>query len=58
MFGSVWPVCLLAASYEEVLDMARSMVITRLGSVAEQAVFRNNAADFYRLEITGMATPA
>ena len=50
MFGSDWPVCLLAANYEEVLSTARTLVTRSLGESAEGAVFGGNAARFYRLE--------
>ena len=50
MFGSDWPVCLLAASYEEVFTTARALVLDKLGKGAEAAVFGDNAARFYRLE--------
>ena len=50
MFGSDWPVCLLAASYEEVLYNDPDLVLDRLGKGAEQAVFGDNAARFYRLK--------
>jgi L-fuconolactonase len=53
MFGSDWPVCLLAASYEEVMTTTRALVLDNLGSSAEQAVFGGNAARFYRLEPGG-----
>ena len=48
MFGSDWPVCLLAATYAQVVDVAR----TTLGSLtpAERAaVFGVNAVRIYRL---------
>ena len=50
MFGSDWPVCLLAASYEEVFTTARALVVDKLGKGAEQAVFGDNAARFYRID--------
>jgi L-fuconolactonase len=50
MFGSDWPVCLLAASYEEVIATSRDFVTSRLGSAALAAIFGGNAARFYRLE--------
>ncbi len=50
MFGSDWPVCLLAGSYEEVLRTTRALVLDKLGSSAEEAVFGCNAARFYRLD--------
>jgi L-fuconolactonase len=53
MFGSDWPVCLLAAGYEEVLATTRTMVTDKLGKGEEQAVFGGNAARFYRLEPAG-----
>jgi L-fuconolactonase len=50
MFGSDWPVCLLAASYEQVLSATRTLVVSNLGTGAEEAVFGGNAARFYRLQ--------
>jgi L-fuconolactonase len=50
MFGSDWPVCLLAASYEQVWSVARTLVRNRLGEGGEAAIFGGNAARFYRLE--------
>ena len=51
IFGSDWPVCLLAASYEQVVTTTRALVEDRLGSAAEEAVFGGNANRFYRLEV-------
>jgi L-fuconolactonase len=51
MFGSDWPVCLLAASYEQVWSVTRTLVTECLGTEAEEAVFGRNAARFYRLEV-------
>jgi L-fuconolactonase len=50
MFGSDWPVCLLAANYETVIRTTRDLVTSSLGNAAEQAVFGDNAARFYGLE--------
>jgi L-fuconolactonase len=50
MFGSDWPVCLLAASYEEVIETTRDLVTSSLGNAAEQPIFGGNAARFYGLE--------
>jgi L-fuconolactonase len=50
MFGSDWPVCLLAANYEEVIRTTRDLVTSSLGNAAEEAVFGGNAARFYGLE--------
>ena len=49
MFGSDWPVCLLAASYDEVLSMSWEFVTAVLGTAALEPVFGGNAARFYRL---------
>jgi L-fuconolactonase len=49
MFGSDWPVCLLAASYDEV----KHALLEALGSISpgERAeIFGGTAARFYRLE--------
>ena len=48
MFGSDWPVCLLAGSYDQVLEAAQSM----LASVSEEdrsRIFAANAVEFYRI---------
>jgi L-fuconolactonase len=48
MFGSDWPVCLLAASYTQVLDLVREYFSTF--SLAEQdLIFGGNAVRFYNL---------
>jgi L-fuconolactonase len=49
MFGSDWPVCTLAATYGEVLDMARA-AIAELSGAERDAVLRGTAARFYGLE--------
>ncbi len=48
LFGSDWPVCLLAASYEQVLDLARAACL-RLSPPQRYSVFAGNARRFYRL---------
>jgi len=48
LFGSDWPVCLLAATYSEVLDAAR-VTLAGLSSEERAAVFGGNAAAVYRL---------
>ncbi len=48
MFGSDWPVCLLAGSYESVFELAQNYA-ARLGADAEAKVFGGNAAKFYGL---------
>ncbi|MBC7932893.1 MAG: amidohydrolase family protein [Rubrivivax sp.] len=48
MYGSDWPVCLLAASYEEVLDSFQSL-LAELSDEERSRVLGKNAAEFYRL---------
>jgi L-fuconolactonase len=48
LFGSDWPVCLLAATYGEVLDAARA-ALAGLSSDERAAVFGGNAVAVYRL---------
>jgi L-fuconolactonase len=48
MFGSDWPVCLLAGSYDQVFEAAQSM----LAGVSEEdrdRIFADNAVEFYRI---------
>jgi L-fuconolactonase len=52
MFGSDWPVCRLAASYEEVFQLVNDY----LGGMPEEArekFFGKNAARFYRIKAPG-----
>jgi len=51
MFGSDWPVCTLAASYAEVLDLARGALSSRLGPDELAAVFAGNTITFYGLDV-------
>lgn len=48
MFGSDWPVCLLAASYDEVLTSARQLV-SGLTAAEQAAVWGQTARTWYRL---------
>lgn len=48
MFGSDWPVCLLAGSYERVFEVVQNYV-GRLGTDTEAKFFGGNAAKFYGL---------
>jgi L-fuconolactonase len=50
LFGSDWPVCLLAASYDRVLALAER-ICERLLPAEMEAVFRRNAVRVYQLEI-------
>jgi L-fuconolactonase len=49
MFGSDWPVCLLAGSYDQVAAALQAIVKPRLDKQDEIAVFGGNAARFYKL---------
>ena len=50
MFGSDWPVCLLAASYEQVVQAARH-ALQDLDAAELEAVFGGNAIRVYRLSV-------
>jgi L-fuconolactonase len=52
LFGSDWPVCLLAASYSEVYDAA-SAALGELGNEDRAAIFGANARLVYRLDEAG-----
>lgn len=49
MFGSDWPVCTLAGSYQQVIEAARD-VLSSLRPHEAEAVFGGVARDFYRLK--------
>ena len=49
MFGSDWPVCLLAGSYERVVAACEATLSRRQGSEREM-IFGDNAAKVYRLK--------
>ena len=48
MFGSDWPVCLLAADYRQVLDVA-DLLSRDLGESERAALFSRNARQVYEL---------
>ena len=48
MFGSDYPVCLLASSYDRVLDSFQE-VLQYLSDADREKIFSQNAAEFYRL---------
>lgn len=50
MYGSDWPVCLLAGSYGRTLSMLRAM-LADLPEEAQRSVLRQNAIDAYRLVV-------
>jgi L-fuconolactonase len=55
MFGSDWPVCTLAGSYQQVCDaLAQSLteIMGQLDETAERLIFHDNAARFYRLSLS------
>ncbi|WP_325175647.1 amidohydrolase family protein [Paenibacillus sonchi] len=49
MFGSDWPVCLMAATYDEVVEILRSALQGRMSAEEMEPVFGANAAGFYKL---------
>lgn len=49
IFGSDWPVCLLAGSYNQVIDAVREVLGTRMNAEAERKLFGLNAMKFYKL---------
>jgi L-fuconolactonase len=51
MFGSDWPVCLLAGSYERVFKLVEEYA-QQLSAEGRARFFGNNAARFY-----GVSTP-
>jgi L-fuconolactonase len=48
MLGSDWPVCTLAGSYGEILDIPRRY-FAEIDSDAREKIFRVNAIKFYNL---------
>jgi len=51
MFGSDWPVCTLAGSYEQVLSaLEQALVPLELGAASRQRIFGGSAEAFYRLQ--------
>nr|WP_221468737.1 amidohydrolase family protein [Cohnella thailandensis] len=49
LFGSDWPVCLLAASYGEVVDVLERALPDSWGDAEKAKLFGGNAQAFYRL---------
>jgi L-fucono-1,5-lactonase len=49
MFGSDWPVCLLAGSYAEVINALRTVVADRLSPSGLAKLFSGNGTRFYGL---------
>ncbi|GGF61069.1 hydrolase [Paenibacillus albidus] len=50
MFGSDWPVCLLSASYAEVVDVLQQCLPEGYTEEEQERLFGRNAIDFYRLQ--------
>ena len=50
VFGSDWPVCTLAASYEQVLEIARKILGDLYGPDEIHAIMETNGQRFYRLQ--------
>lgn len=50
MWGSDWPVCRLRANYEEWHASAKELA-AGLGEAAQERIFGDTAAEFYRLEV-------
>jgi len=50
VFGSDWPVCTLAASYAQVLELARSILERLYDPEQMQAIMETNGQRFYRLD--------
>ncbi len=53
MFGSDWPVCTLAASYDAVVNAARESLekLGVLDDTTEAAIFGNTAIHWYGLDV-------
>ena len=49
MFGSDYPVCLLAATYDRVLDSFQE-ILKYISDADREKIFSTNAAEFYRLD--------
>jgi L-fuconolactonase len=54
MFGSDWPVCLLAGTYERVLEAFQNL-LAELNEDERRRIFAENAIEFYRLEAEAIA---
>src|SRR5262249_53999670 len=54
MFGSDWPVCLLVAPYEQVLETFQ-VLLAEIGDKEREQIFARNAMEFYRIEEQAVA---
>ena len=50
MFGSDWPVCLCAGSYDQVIGALREILASELNEETESKLFGKNAIRFYKLD--------
>jgi L-fuconolactonase len=53
MFGSDWPVCLCAGSYDQALEALTDILAPHLDEASATAAFGDNAAHFYKLSPGG-----
>ncbi|MFD0828288.1 amidohydrolase family protein [Neobacillus sp. M.A.Huq-85] len=51
MFGSDWPVCLLAGSYQDVYNVLLEALPANLSYKEKEAIFAGNANKFYKLNL-------
>jgi L-fuconolactonase len=51
IFGSDWPVCLLAGSYDQVIQALIEVLRPRMDEESERKLFGINAARFYKLKL-------
>ena len=49
MFGSDWPVCLLAGSYDEVVEVLQHALPDKMSESDTDKLFGANAHEFYKL---------
>jgi L-fuconolactonase len=49
IFGSDWPVCLLAGSYDQVIQTLIEVLGPRMDAKSEEKLFGRNAFNFYKL---------
>lgn len=50
MFGSDWPVCLCAGTYDQVVDVLREVLASSLNEENEAKLFGENAQRFYKID--------
>ena len=56
MFGSDWPVCLLACDYDRVIELAES-ACAGLSEAEKASVFGETAARWYAMEAASTPSP-